>query len=62
MPRYKLTIEYTGSANFDSQIGTEVQEGNAPDLAIFQQPGLITDLATRGYVRALPAAASSSIS
>jgi alpha-glucoside transport system substrate-binding protein len=51
-----IRIEYTGSANFEEQIATEAQQGNAPDLAIFAQPGLIGDLATRGYLKKLPGA------
>jgi alpha-glucoside transport system substrate-binding protein len=57
-----IKIEYTGSANFEESIGTEAQQGNAPDLAIFQQPGLIGDLATRGYLRKLPAGVKTSLS
>ena len=56
-----ITIDYTGSANFQEQIGDEAQQGNAPDLAIFEQPGLINDLATRGYVQKLPAAVQSTV-
>ncbi|HEX4443591.1 MAG TPA: extracellular solute-binding protein [Galbitalea sp.] len=49
-----IKIEYTGSANFQENIGGEAQQGNAPDLAIFEQPGLINDLAARGYIHTLP--------
>jgi alpha-glucoside transport system substrate-binding protein len=49
-----ITIKYTGSANFEEQIATEAQQGNAPDLAIFAQPGLVRDLASRGYLKKLP--------
>ena len=49
-----IKIEYTGSANFQENIGGEAQQGNAPDLAIFEQPGLINDLASRGYIHKLP--------
>lgn len=56
-----ITIQYTGSANFQENIGSEVQQGNSPDLAIFEQPGLINDLATRGYVEKLPASVSSTV-
>jgi alpha-glucoside transport system substrate-binding protein len=54
-----ITIEYSGSSNFQEQIGGEAQQGNPPDLAIFEQPGLITDLASRGYIRKLPATVKS---
>jgi len=56
-----ITIDYTGSANFQEQIGDEAQQGNTPDLAIFEQPGLINDLATRGYIQKLPAAVQSTV-
>jgi alpha-glucoside transport system substrate-binding protein len=56
-----IRIEYTGSANFQENIGSEAQQGNAPDLAVFEQPGLIDDLASRGYVRKLPAAVKSTV-
>lgn len=50
-----ITIKYTGSSNFEEQVGTEAQRGNAPDLAIFSQPGFIGDLAIRNYLQPLPA-------
>ena len=56
-----IRIEYTGSANFQEQIGDEAQQGNAPDLAIFEQPGLINELAKLGYVRKLPTAVQSTV-
>ena len=56
-----IKIEYSGSANFQEQIGGEAQQGNTPDLAIFEQPGLINDLATRGYIQKLPTAVKSTV-
>jgi alpha-glucoside transport system substrate-binding protein len=56
-----IKIEYSGSSNFQEQIGGEAQQGNPPDLAIFEQPGLITDLATRGYIQKLPATVKSTV-
>ncbi|HEX4401055.1 MAG TPA: extracellular solute-binding protein [Galbitalea sp.] len=50
-----IKIEYSGSSNFQEQIGGEAQQGNPPDLAIFEQPGLIDDLAKLGYIQKLPA-------
>jgi alpha-glucoside transport system substrate-binding protein len=57
-----ITIQYTGSANFQENIGGEAQQGNTPDLAIFEQPGLINDLATRGYIQKLPSTVKSMVS
>jgi alpha-glucoside transport system substrate-binding protein len=56
-----IKIEYTGSANFQENIGGEAQQGNTPDLAIFEQPGLINDLAKLGYVQKLPAELKSEV-
>jgi alpha-glucoside transport system substrate-binding protein len=57
-----IKIRYTGSANFNENIGGEAQQGNAPDLAIFEQPGLIDDLAARGYIRKIPSSVQSTAS
>jgi len=56
-----IKIQYTGSANFQENIGGEAQQGNTPDLAIFEQPGLINDLAKLGYIRKLPSDVSSTV-
>jgi alpha-glucoside transport system substrate-binding protein len=56
-----IQIKYTGSTSFQQDIGGEAQQGNAPDLAIFAQPGLLNDLASRGYVRTLPAEVKSEV-
>jgi alpha-glucoside transport system substrate-binding protein len=56
-----IKIEYTGSSNFQEQIGGEAQQGNPPDLAIFEQPGLINDLAKLGYIQKLPPNVTSTV-
>jgi alpha-glucoside transport system substrate-binding protein len=56
-----ITIRYTGSANFDEQIGGEAQQGNAPDLGVFEQPGLIRDLEAHGYIQKLPATVAATV-
>ena len=56
-----IKIEYTGSANFQENIGGEAQQGNTPDLAIFEQPGLINDLAKLGYIQKLPTDVKSTV-
>ena len=50
----KIIILYTGTPDFESSIAVEAQQSNAPDLAIFAQPGIVTDLAKRGYLQPLP--------
>lgn len=57
----KITISYTGSSDFEEQVGTEAQHGNAPDLAIFSQPGFVQDLASRGLLQALPDAVNANV-
>jgi alpha-glucoside transport system substrate-binding protein len=56
-----IKIEYSGSSDFQEQIGGEAQQGNPPDLAIFEQPGLINDLAKLGYIQKLPATVKSTV-
>jgi alpha-glucoside transport system substrate-binding protein len=36
-----ITINWNGSQEFEAQIAVRVEGGNAPDLAIFPQPGLL---------------------
>ncbi|WP_260406567.1 ABC transporter substrate-binding protein [Microbacterium sp. G2-8] len=45
-----IDIVYEGSQEFEAQIAVRAQGGNPPDLAIFPQPGLFTDLAARDYL------------
>lgn len=40
-----ITVEYEGSADFNTLITTRVAGGDAPDVAIFPQPGLLLDIA-----------------
>ena len=46
-----IDIQYESTKEFEAQIGSLAQGGNPPDLAIFPQPGLLADLATRGYMQ-----------
>lgn len=46
-----IDIQYEGSKEFEAQIGVRAQGGNAPDIAIFPQPGLMGDLASRDYIQ-----------
>lgn len=46
-----IDIQYEASQEFEAQIGSLAQGGNPPDLAIFPQPGLLADLASRGYIQ-----------
>lgn len=49
-----IDIKYESSKEFETQIAVRAQGGNAPDLAIFPQPGLLGDLATRGFLKPAP--------
>ena len=40
-----ITVKFTKSASWDTEIRTRVQGGNAPDVGLFPQPGLMCDLA-----------------
>lgn len=49
-----ITIKYEGSQDFETQLGTRAQGGNPPDIAIFPQPGLFADFATRDFLKPAP--------
>jgi alpha-glucoside transport system substrate-binding protein len=49
-----IDIQYESSKEFEAQIGIRAQGGNPPDLAIFPQPGLLADLASRDYIQPAP--------
>ncbi|TFD50058.1 carbohydrate ABC transporter substrate-binding protein [Cryobacterium sp. Hh11] len=51
-----IDIQYESSKEFESQISIRAQGGNAPDIAIFPQPGLMKDLASRDFLKPAPAA------
>jgi len=57
----KIDIKYESSKEFEAQIGVRAQGGNAPDLAIFPQPGLLADLASRGYIQPAPDGVASNV-
>ncbi|GGK90756.1 alpha-glucoside ABC transporter substrate-binding protein [Salinibacterium xinjiangense] len=57
-----IDIQYEGSKEFEAQIGTRAQGGTAPDLAIFPQPGLLGDLASRDLVQPAPEGVASNVS
>ena len=40
------TVEYSGSGEFESLIVADIRSGNAPNIAIFPQPGLAADMAS----------------
>lgn len=51
-----IKIQYTGSNTFESDLPVKVNGGNAPDLAIIPQPGLLSQMVQTGAVKKPPAA------
>ncbi len=47
------TVAYVGSDSFESQIVIDIEGGSAPNLAVFPQPGLASDLAAQGHLTPL---------
>ena len=45
-----VTVEYSQTGNFNQLINTRVQGNDAPDVALFPQPGIMTDLAGEGLL------------
>ena len=46
-------VEYSGSDSFETQIVIDTQAGSAPNVAVFPQPGLAADLASKGLLSPL---------
>ncbi|WP_104196825.1 ABC transporter substrate-binding protein [Cryobacterium sp. M15] len=57
----KIDIQYEQSKEFESQISIRAQGGNAPDIAIFPQPGLMKDLASRNFLKPAPDAVAANV-
>jgi alpha-glucoside transport system substrate-binding protein len=57
----KIDIQYESSKEFESQISIRAQGGNAPDIAIFPQPGLMKDLASRNFLKPAPDAVAANV-
>ncbi len=48
-------VNYSGSDSFEQDIVISTEAGSAPNIAVFPQPGLASDLASRGQLAALDA-------
>ena len=48
-----VDLKYSSSENYEQQIVIDTQAGSPPDVAILPQPGLIADLASKGYLTPL---------
>ncbi|CAN7204413.1 ABC transporter substrate-binding protein [Pararhizobium sp. LjRoot238] len=48
-----VDVKYSSSENYEQQIVIDTQAGSPPDVAVLPQPGLIADLASKGYLTPL---------
>lgn len=48
-----VDVRYTGSDSFEQQIVVDAEAGSAPNVAVFPQPGLVSDMAARGFIAPL---------
>ncbi len=46
-------VRYVGSDSFEQQIMVDAEAGSAPNVAVFPQPGLAADMASRGFLAPL---------
>ena len=46
-------VSYVGSDSFEQQILVDAEAGSAPNIAVFPQPGLASDMASRGFLTPL---------
>lgn len=46
-------LKYVGSDSFEQQIVIDAEAGSAPNIAVFPQPGLASDMAGRGFLAPL---------
>jgi len=47
-------VSYVGSDSFEQNIVIDLESGSAPNIAVFPQPGLAADMASRGFLSPLP--------
>jgi alpha-glucoside transport system substrate-binding protein len=45
-----VTVNYSSSENYEQQIVIDTQAGSPPNVAILPQPGLLADLAAKGFL------------
>jgi len=50
-----VTVNYSSSENYEQQIVIDTQAGSPPNIAILPQPGLLADLASKGFLTDLGA-------
>lgn len=47
-------VNYSGSESFESDIVIAAKAGTPPDIAVFPQPGLASEMARQGYLARMP--------
>ena len=45
-----IDVNYSSSENYEQQIVIDTQAGSPPDIAVLPQPGLLADLASKGFL------------
>ncbi len=48
-----VKVSYSSSENYEQQIVIDTQAGSPPNVAVLPQPGLIADLASKGFITPL---------
>ncbi|SMX28046.1 Bacterial extracellular solute-binding protein [Pelagimonas phthalicica] len=48
-----IDVSYVGSDSFEQQIVIDAEAGSAPNIAVFPQPGLAADMASKGFLTPL---------
>ncbi len=56
-----ITVNYSGSSQFETDIQVRVKAGNPPDLAFFPQPGAVAQFVGSGDIEPLPDSVVSAI-
>lgn len=49
-----ITVTYTGSADWESEVNIQAEAGAPPDISFFPQPGKLADFARDGLLQPLP--------
>lgn len=56
-----IETSYVGTAAFATRIQERVRDGDPPDVALFPQPAILTDMARAGYLTALDGDAAAAV-
>jgi len=59
--QHGIEITYAGDADWETNISTQVQGGNAPDIGVFPQPGKLADFARAGSLKPLDDAVNAAL-